>query len=304
MEDLSDCKTSPPGEESPKEEILSYIRNVAILHAKFWMLKNHKEILDRIAPSGCDKDYRPRYYSKLSNKKYLSNSSKLQKKINKVQNWERHSCMKIPKGYATPDWLSIKPTENGSYQVMSDPMVKEMLDAIVIRLPNYDQHELKLFNQKEPQTLIHGDLHQGNHLCGTGANEGKVIALDFQILGKGLVSVELIYLMDLMGLHKNYEEHEEFLREYHNSLVENGVTDYSFNDLSNDVEMALVEAMINLIDMCSGTTPEKLIKMFQGMAGEDKAERFAQLLELGLFNRCFVHLTNIYVKDKSKFLMV
>ena len=120
--------------------------------------------------------------------------------------------MKIPKGYATPDWLSIKPTENGSYQVMSDPMVKEMLDVVVIRLPNYDQHKLKLFNQKEPQTLIHGDLHQGNHLCGTGANEGKVIALDFQIFGKGLVSVELIYLMDLMGLHKNYEEHEEFLR--------------------------------------------------------------------------------------------
>ena len=87
-------------------------------------------------------------------------------------------------------------------------------------------------------------------------------------------------------------------------MVENGVTDYSFNDLSNDVEMALVEAMINLIDMCAGTTPEKLIKMFQGMAGEDKAERFAQLLELGLLNRCFVHLTNIYVKDKSKFLMV
>ena len=83
MEDLSDWKTSPPGEESPKEEILSYIRNVAILHAKFWMLKDHKEILDRIAPSGCDKDYRPRYYSKLSKKKYLSNSSKLQKKINK-----------------------------------------------------------------------------------------------------------------------------------------------------------------------------------------------------------------------------
>ena len=83
MEDLSDWKTSPPGEESPKEEILSYIRNVAILHAKFWMLKDHKEILDRIAPSGCEKDYRPRYYSKLAKKKYLSNSSKLQKKINK-----------------------------------------------------------------------------------------------------------------------------------------------------------------------------------------------------------------------------
>ena len=120
--------------------------------------------------------------------------------------------MKIPKGYATPDWLSIKPTENGSYQVMSDPMVKEMLEAVVIRLPHYDQHKLKYFNQKEPQTLIHGDLHQGNHLCGTGANEGKVIAVDFQGFGKGLICVELVYLMTSMGLLKSYEEYEEFLR--------------------------------------------------------------------------------------------
>ena len=121
--------------------------------------------------------------------------------------------MKIPKGYATPDWLSIKPTENGSYQVMSDPMVKEMLEAVVIRLPHYDQHKLKYFNQKEPQTLIHGDLHQGNHLCGTGANEGKVIAVDFQGFGKGLICVELVYLMTANPrLIKSYDEYEEFLR--------------------------------------------------------------------------------------------
>ena len=83
MEDLSDWKTSSVGVESPKDEIFAYLRNVAILHAKFWMLQDHKDILDRIGPSACDKDYRPRHYSKLSKKKYLSNSSKLQKKINK-----------------------------------------------------------------------------------------------------------------------------------------------------------------------------------------------------------------------------
>ena len=47
---------------------------------------------------------------------------------------------------------------------------------------------------------------------GTGANDGKVVAVDFQVFGKGLVSVELIYLMGLIGLLKNYEEYEEFLR--------------------------------------------------------------------------------------------
>ena len=83
MEDLSDWKPSAVGLVAQKDEIIAYLRNVAILHAKFWMLQDHKDILDRIGPSKCDRDYRPRHYSKLSKKKYLSNSSKLQKKINK-----------------------------------------------------------------------------------------------------------------------------------------------------------------------------------------------------------------------------
>ena len=83
MEDLSDWKHSALGLIAEKDEIFAYLKNVAILHAKFWMLRDHKDILERIGPSKCDRDYRPRHYSKLSKKKYLSNSSKLQKKINK-----------------------------------------------------------------------------------------------------------------------------------------------------------------------------------------------------------------------------
>ena len=83
MEDLSDWKPSAGYLEAVKDETFAFLRNVAILHAKFWMLQDHKDILDRIGPSKCDKDCRPRHYSNLFKKKYLSNSSKLQKKINK-----------------------------------------------------------------------------------------------------------------------------------------------------------------------------------------------------------------------------
>ena len=133
--------------------------------------------------------------------------------INIGKGWDTHLWMKIPKDYATPDWLSIEPSVDGSFNVMTDSMVKEMLSIVVSRLPNYDEHKLKYFNQKEPHTLIHGDLHQGNHLCGTGANEGKVIAVDFQLFGKGLICVELVYLMTANPrLIKSYDEYEEFLR--------------------------------------------------------------------------------------------
>ena len=89
-------------------------------------------------------------------------------------------------------------------------------------------------------------------------------------------------------------------------MLENGITDYSFNDLSSDVEMALVESMINIIDICSDMTPESLIKFLKNLwPGEDnKDDQLAKLIESGFVNRCFVHLTNIYVQDKSKFLMI
>ena len=37
-------------------------------------------------------------------------------------------------------------------------------------------------------------------------------AVDFQIFGQGLISVELVFLMSSIGLLKSYEEYEEFLR--------------------------------------------------------------------------------------------
>ena len=83
------------------------------------------------------------------------------------------------------------------------------------------------------------------------------------------------------------------------------MTDYSFNDLSSDVEMALVESMTNIIDICSYMTPESLYKLLkEALANEDKVVGFKKIVESGIYNRSFVYLTHIYVKDKSKFLMV
>ena len=72
--------------------------------------------------------------------------------------------------------------------------------------------------------------------------------------------------------------------------------------------MALVESMINVIDICSHMTPESLIDLLKKgvWSGQDnKADNVLKLFESsGFVNRSFVHLTNIYVKDKAKFLIV
>ena len=116
--------------------------------------------------------------------------------------------MKIPKGSTVPDWFTLQPLEDGTIVAMKDPMIIEMLSVFAERLPKYSQENLIEFNQREVETIVHGDFHGGNHKFGTGQNEGKVIVLDFQITGKGLVCTEVIQW--LCGTYdiRNYDRHK------------------------------------------------------------------------------------------------
>ena len=85
-------------------------------------------------------------------------------------------------------WLTIGPQEDGSYEVLRDPLVQEMLEIFVQRMPDYYEQKFKKSLKMQLQTLVHGDFHGGNHMYGTDENEGKVIALDYQMFGKGIVA--------------------------------------------------------------------------------------------------------------------
>ena len=120
--------------------------------------------------------------------------------------------MKIPKGSNVPDWFTLKPLEDGTIVAMKDPLIIEMLSVFAERSPKYSQENLVEFNQREVETIVHGDFHGGNHKFGTGQNEGKVIVLDFQITGKGLVCTEVIQWLCGAYEIRNYDEAEQFFK--------------------------------------------------------------------------------------------
>ena len=70
-------------------------------------------------------------------------------------------------------WLTIGPQEDGSYEVLKDPLVQEMLDIFIQRMPDYYEHKFKKSLKMPLQTLIHGDFHGGNHMYGTDKNYGS-----------------------------------------------------------------------------------------------------------------------------------
>ena len=65
-------------------------------------------------------------------------------------------------------------------------------------------------------------------------NEGKVIALDYQMFGKGMVACEIYYMHQISWAIYDFDGIEENIKEYHNTLLANGVTNYSLSDLLDD----------------------------------------------------------------------
>ena len=204
----------PVGSCVEKEQAILCLKNFAILHAKFW---GNKEFLEKIGSAKTDRDYRPSRYSKLaaqSRNGIVSSSESFRKKVEKAlsSEWPEHPAVKLPKNAPKPDWLTIEPLEDGTYVVMKDPLVLEMFKICEERLPNYNRQKSKDFIKKEPQSLLHGDSHAGNHMYGTGENEGKIIAVDFQMAGSGLVTVDLVYFLVMSWRVRNYDEIEELIK--------------------------------------------------------------------------------------------
>ena len=308
MEDLSGWTSAPPGYPITKDQMILCLKNVSILHARFWGEKG-KSICDilKIGPSKTDQDMRPAHYNKVAKMMrngIVSNTENIKKRLSSLSKWENHFCMKLPSGYPTlPQWLTIDPLDDGSYEVLKDPLVKEMLEVAAQRLPKYNEEKLKNFIKREPQTLIHGDFHGGNHMYGTGENEDKVVALDYQMLGKGLVACEFWYMQVLSWGIRKYEDFEESGIEYHNALVRNGVKDYSLAEFFDDLEMAIVEYLVNMMNTIHMGKPETFMNLFRKMCGEEKAEGFMKVFKQGMFCKSFLILTCMYVKDKDNFLM-
>ena len=85
MEDLSHWKSATPGYPISKEQMILCLKNVAILHAKFWGLNNLDSL--NIGIGKAEQDLRPAAYQKMSKlflKKLVKNPNMLRKALNSL----------------------------------------------------------------------------------------------------------------------------------------------------------------------------------------------------------------------------
>ena len=306
LEDLSSLKSFPACVSFTSQEMIAALKNIAVMHGKLW---GNKEIFDIFGACKSERDnrsYRYNRMAKFKRKRYCKNSNSFKKFSDKISSseWPENIMMRLPKNVDKPDWLTIEPLEDGSYVVMNDPMVKEMLSTLENRMPIYFQKKLKPFSKMEPQTILHGDFHSGNHMYGTSDNEGKITAIDFQLVGSGIVIFEVISLVLFSWRIHNYDEIKDFAKEYHNALVENGINDYSWAEFQDHLEIASVEVALNLMDVQASMKPKTFSDWMGKFAGKEKAEGMIKIFETGIFNGAILFLTSLYVKDKENFLAI
>jgi len=90
-------------------------------------------------------------------------------------------------------------------------------------------------------TVTHGDCHWWNFLYPTDLNSGTVRIFDWHLWHLDLGARDLAFLLALGGFAEPRPELEDrFLRVYHSSLVSNGVSSYTYDQLYEDYRVSAV----------------------------------------------------------------
>lgn len=85
--------------------------------------------------------------------------------------------------------------------------------------------------QRQPQTIAHGDARLDNFLFGASESNPEVTFIDFQLMVKGPGIIDLSYLLSQSTTIEFRRANEDaIIRNYHKTLVDLGVKDYSWDD--------------------------------------------------------------------------
>ena len=98
-----------------------------------------------------------------------------------------------------------------------------------------------------PTTLCHGDFHSGNLLWDKTGEPDAVWIIDWQITSIGPAILDVSFLM-CFGVSQSDLPfvRNEYLLEYHNSLVRHGVTNYGYEKLLSDYRYGLLDGLARL----------------------------------------------------------
>jgi len=173
-------------------------------------------------------------------------------------------------------WFSCKSGLEDSWNTLKQSYGLRIGPEACQLIDKFTKHYKELFEQlkSKPKTLIHGDLRADNLMLSKGADRSdEVIILDWQTATQSLGAIDVAFL--IAGSEPAAERHghvHSLVCAWHSKLLDNGITDYSFEEAYEDVRFALL--------LCLAVP----IKAFEELGGPNfKNAREAQLAELMIF---------------------
>ena len=146
----------------------------------------------------------------------------------------------------TIDWLDEWPYEQPAdvFQEVWDLFVEQVerpLPAMLKALgPRCGEYIVKMYKHcgRAPQTLLHGDYHTDNMLF--PADDPPLAVVDWQLImrGRGAMDVAHHLLLSLQTPDRRASE-VRLLRLYHDTLLEQGVQGYTFEECFQDYRIAM-----------------------------------------------------------------
>ena len=100
---------------------------------------------------------------------------------------------------------------------------------------------------QSPRTIIHGDFHADNFLFATQESGAPFTVIDWQLSKRGRGVYDIGMILGGLPVEQRRKDEQVLLKMYHETLIENGVKGYSFEQCFNDYRLALLETFIRLV---------------------------------------------------------
>jgi hypothetical protein len=103
-----------------------------------------------------------------------------------------------------------------------------------------------------PLTLVHGDLHIGNVMFSSGRGDEILALIDWQtaVRGRGPMDIAALFASSLQPADRRTAE-AELLPRYHQTLLEKGVSGYSFAECWRDYRLAIANRFSQIVFLSS-----------------------------------------------------
>lgn len=163
---------------------------------------------------------------------------------------------------------------------ITDGHLPDGLEAIARKLAPKVSEVLAAVS-KPPVTLVHADFRLANiFFDDSGGDTSEIVAFDWQLVGRLKAANDVgVFIMQSLATESRRRHEAKLLSDYHSSLIDHGVKDYSYDEFMYDVRVAVLPRMFIRVNVIAGLSERILATEDGRMRLMGMVERLQTLID-------------------------